>query len=703
MKASVFSICNMCTVRCPIRVEVKDGVVKWIEGNPHDPAMGGRLCAKGSAGLAMEYDYERPQYPMIRKGARGAGDWERATWEEALDYVTEKLRSIIEEFGGKAIALSDRGGPFRDIHRSFLRAVGSPNYFNHDCTCGRNVQHASISLFGSGRKTFNYDYKQCKHLVLYGRNVLESIRVKAANAIMEQSDRGAKLTYIDVRASGTAMKATRFLMVRPGTDYALNLGIIHTVLRDKLYDAQFVNKWVLGLRELESFVAPYTPEWAAQETGIPAQEIVSFAHEVAEDKPSVIFHPGWMTARYLDSFYSSRTAYILNALMGSIEAPGGLFFQKTPSDVGAKGLNALLDTIPKPEDKRIDGCGWKYKHFEAGPGLLHLLYPAILSEDPYPIKAYIVFRHDPLLSLPDPEEQKKALDKLDLLVAIDSNYSETGWYADVLLPSATYLEKSSILMTGKGLRPQFAMRKKAVEPRNEAKPDWEIFKLLAERLGVGEYFKFKDIEEFWEWQLDGTGVTVADLEKKGFVSLADEPVWWDRMNDLKFKTPSKKIEFVSSLLEENGIPSFKPYESPQKPEKGFYRLAFGRSPVHSHGRTQNNPVLHEIMPENTLWINASEAEELGVSDGDLVEVTSSDGSHSGTIHAHVTEFIHPEVVFMVHGFGRKVPWQTRGFNKGLGDYRFETGLLHVFDPAGGANALMECFVKVRKAAQQVRT
>jgi len=698
MKESVFSICGMCTVRCSIKVDIDDGIVKWIEGSPSDPGMAGRLCAKGSAGIAMLYDYERPQHPMIREGKRGEGKWKKVTWDEALDYITDKLKVIIKKHGAKAVALSDRGGPFRDLHRSFLRALGSPNYINHDCTCARNTQHAAISLFGGGRKTFNYDYKRCKHLVLYGRNVLESMRVKNANIIMDLLDRGGKITYIDVRATGTAMKATRFWMIRPGTDYALNLGIIHTILRDKLYDAEFVNKWVLGLKELEAFVTPYTPEWAAKETGISEDEIVAFAHEVAEVRPAVIFHPGWLTSRYMDSFYSSRTAYILNVLMGSIEAPGGLFFQKGPGDVGAKGLNSLMDTIPKPEEKRVDGCGWKHKHFEAGPGLMQFFYQALLNEDPYPAKAYLVFRHDPLLSLPDPEKQKKALDKLDLLVAIDANYSETGWYADVLLPSATYFEKSSVLCTGKGLKPSFRMRKKAIEPRNDAKPDWWIFKSLAERLGVGEYFKFNDVEEFWKFQLKGTGVKVADLEKKGSIGLADKELWWDRMKDLKFKTPSKKIEFVSSKLEENGFDSFKAYESPRKPETGNFRLAFGRSPVHTHGHTMNNPILHEIMPENVLWINDEEAGKLGIKNNDLVEVTSKDGSHSGTIHAYVTEFIHPETVFMIHGFGRKIPWQTRGYNKGLGDYRFETGLLDVYDPVGGGIALLECTVKVNKAS-----
>jgi thiosulfate reductase/polysulfide reductase chain A len=104
------------------------------------------------------------------------------------------------------------------------------------------------------------------------------------------------------------------------------------------------------------------------------------------------------------------------------------------------------------------------------------------------------------------------------------------------------------------------------------------------------------------------------------------------------------------------------------------------------------------MPENVLWINTAEAEKLGIKNNDLVEVTAADGSHSGTIHASVTDFIHPETVFMVHGFGRKIPWQTRGYNRGLGDYRFETGLLDVYDPAGGANALLECIVTVKKAA-----
>ena len=300
---SVYSMCGMCAVRCPIRVETQDGVVKWIEGNPHVPGIEGSLCAKGSAGLSFQYDTERPQHPMIRTGPRGSGQWRKATWDEALDFITGSLKKITEAYGSRAIALADRSGPFTDLTKSFLKALGSPNYFDHDDTCAKNVNLACQSVFGYGRGDISYDFTNTSNIVLYGRNVFESLQVKEVNNILDALDAGAKMTYIDIRATVTASKADKFLMIRPGTDYAFNLALIHVILKERLYDAGFVNKWVTGLPELEAFVAPYTPQWAEKETGIPAYEIARLAHDVSRDKPRVIFHGGWMLARYMDSFY----------------------------------------------------------------------------------------------------------------------------------------------------------------------------------------------------------------------------------------------------------------------------------------------------------------------------------------------------------------------------------------------------------------
>ncbi len=694
MASSVYSICGMCAVRCPIRVEVEDGKVSWIEGNPNDPGMGTSLCAKGIAGRALLYDDERLQYPMIRDGERGSGKWKRVSWDEAFDYVVAKLKDIMQEHGGRAIMLSDRGGPFADMRKAFMKALGSPNYCNHDCTCGRNTHHASKSVYGLGRKGLAYDFKNAKHIVLFGRNMVESFKVKEVKSFMQGVKNGAKVTYIDPRAALTASKATRYWQIRPGTDYALLLAIANVIVKDGLYDKDFVKKYVTGITKFKNFLKQYTPSWAEKETGIPADEIVAFCKEIAADKPKVIFHPGWHLSRYNDSFYASRMIHILNVLMGNIEVPGGQFYPKAPKDAGYKGLKSLGADIPKVEEKRADGCGWKYKRFDSGPGLLHLMYQAIDTEDPYPIKAYFVVRHDPLLALPDPEEQKRILNKLDLIVVVDVNYSETFGFADVILPESTYLERDTMMRTDKGLKPGFSMRKKAVEPVYDTKAGWEIWTELAHRLGKGNYFPYKTIEDIWRYQLSDTDIKLQDFDEKGFVQLTKEPIWYDR-DKLKFPTPSGKIELFSKRLEDEKIPSFIPYESPKKPEKGEFRLLFGRTGYQTHGQTTNNPIISELMGTNCLWINTQAAKELGIKDGQEVQVSNK--GVTGKIKARVTDFIHPEAVFMLHGYGRSIPFQTRAYKKGLADQIFMKGLLKVWDKAGGSVSLCESFVKVTPA------
>ncbi len=696
MKKSVYSICGMCAVRCPIRVEVENGKVVWIEGNPNDAAMGRSLCAKGASGIALEYDHERPQAPMIRVGPRGAGQWKTVSWDEALDHVAGKLKTIMEKHGGKAIALSDRGGPYNDLTKAFLRAVGSPNYFTHGATCERNAHHAVKNLLGYGRGAVKYDYKNTKHMVFYGRNIVESIMVKEVKAVTEGLAKGAKMTYIDPRASVTAGKATRYWRIKPGTDYALNLAIIHTLIKRDLYDKDFVTRWTTGFPQLAEFVKPYTPEWAEQETEIPAEEIVAFCQEVAEDAPHVIFHGGWMNSRYPDSLYASRMAVIINVLLGSVEMPGGMWFAKGPGAAGRKGLKTLVDLMPKPTDPRCDGVGTEIKHIDAGPGLIHLLYPCIETGKPYPVKAYFAYRHDPLLANPDPEEQKRIFENLDLLVSIDVNYSETAWHADVILPEATYLERDNILQAVSGLKPAFYRRQKAVEPLYDTKPMWWIVKELLKRLGKGDLFPFETIEDIWNYQLKDTDVKIGDFDAKGFVSLAKDPIWMDRKDGLKFPTPSGKIELVSSVMEKAGVPSFKPYEKPSTGPEGSLRLTHGRCGYQAHGQSTNNPALHELLKENVLWINTKEAAKRGIKDGAMVEV--SNDAARGKIRAYVTDFIHPDVVFMLHGFGRTVPAQTRAYGKGLADQIFAKGLLSEWDKAGGGVTLLECFVNVQPAS-----
>jgi thiosulfate reductase/polysulfide reductase chain A len=194
-------------------------------------------------------------------------------------------------------------------------------------------------------------------------------------------------------------------------------------------------------------------------------------------------------------------------------------------------------------------------------------------------------------------------------------------------------------------------------------------------------------------------VAIGDFDRTGFVALADGPKY-KPLAEVKFKTESGKLEMVNNRWDSQGLPSLKPYESPEAPPEGTFRLTFGRCGVHTQGHTVNNPLLNEQMSENVLWLNKAVAARLGIASGDAVEVSTAGdpaaGAHAGTLKAFVTEFIHPEAVFMVHGFGHKLPVETRAYGKGVADQELMPGGMDKFDPAGGALALQEHFVRVRK-------
>jgi len=667
MEKEVYTLCFMCSVRCPIKVLVKDGQVKWIEGNPVVPGMEGSLCPRGAAGISLLYDNERLQSPMIRVGERGSGHFRKASWDEALDMVGEKLKDVIDKYGGHSVVIGERTQLATHVSKTFLKAIKSPNHFTHDALCKGSVNTACRSLFGLTDAQMSMDYKNTKHIVMYGRNLFEAIAVKEVNNLMAALEHGAKMTYIDPRVTKTATKSHRYWMIRPGTDLALNYALIHVILREQLYDSAFVDRWVIGLSELQEFIGPYTPEWAEQETGIPAHEIEQLVREIAQEAPHVIFHFGYRGANHQNEIYVRRSIMILNALMGSIEVKGGFFIKKGPGEEGGKPARKLTEQkFEKIGVPRFDKVGTSdFPLPDPAHGVGQMLPYAILNKDPYPIKALIAFRFDPIMSIPDTTLTKKALDELDLIVALDINYSDIAWYADVILPESTYLERTDCVQQANGLKPQMFLRQQVVTPRYDTREGAMILKQIGERIGIGSFFPYENMEDLVQWQLEGTGFSREDFNAKGFVAYGKKQIFWDRKEGIKFKTPSGKIEFTSSLLEDAGFESFPDYEAMPSPPEGQFRLTTGRNALHTHCSTQNNPYLNEISPENALWINKEKAAELNINNGDMVEVYSSRGS--GTIKAMVTDLIHPEAVFMLHGFGHEAKKASRSYNKGLND------------------------------------
>ena len=683
---TLYSVCGMCGTRCPVAVGVEGDEAVWIQGNPHAPT-GAALCPRGIAALALEKDPERPQSPLVREGGRGENRWRAVSWEEAFARIASSLRDARTQYGPESVAISHRGGPFTDLYKAFANALGTPNIYNHDVTCTRNVEQACVSVFGLKRDRFVIDYRESKHIVLQSRNALEALNLSEVAGITAARADGCRLTVMDVRATVSAAKADTFFLVRPGTDYAMNLAVLNVLITEKLYDPE-VLPLIDGFAALEAFVRPYTPQWAEGETGIGAARIVKLARELAGAAPRVLWYPGWFTARYADSFATIRAAYLINALLGSVGARGGMPISLSPKEVDR--LQPLASLYPEPDGPMADGAGWQQ------PGLLHRAFDAAVTGTPYPVRAYISIRHNILASLPDPDALRRKLDKLDLIVAITTTWSPTAAYADVVLPLSPALSRDSILGSKLGLRPQFFRRPRVVPPRFDTRADWEILCGLAARLGLDK-LAFTRIEDIWNYQLAGTGVAVEAFDAAGFVPLTDAPQWKTPAN-VALPTPSGKIEVRSRVWAASGHDALPPYAAPERPAgPDTFRLVPGRMAVHTQSSTANNPLLSELVPTNRLWIHADRAAALGIADGDWVEVTPSGAA--GRLQAKVTTGIHPEAVFMLHGFGHELPQETRAFNRGVADESCMVGGLDREDPLGGGLALQEHFVTVRKAAQ----
>ncbi len=705
---TVFSTCGMCLARCPIEVDVAEGRPVFIRGNRHSPHKEA-LCPRGGAGIALYNDNERPHTPLIREGARGEGRFRPASWDEALDYTAARLKEITEKYGSQTLLWSERGGPYTDLNKAFLRAVGTPNFCNHDSTCSHNVNEACFWVTGHSRNDFIYDYKNCRFMVFQARNPFESLVVKEVNDILDARESGCKMAVIDTRASVTACKADIFLMPRPGTDYAVNLGIIHFLLDEGLYNSSYAAERLYGLEELKRFIRPYDLRWAAGETGLEAESLANLAREAARSAPAVIWYPGWMTSRYVQSGMVSRSSYIINALLGSIGAPGGLLLASGPEDVGTKGLKGFSGLFSAPDVPRADGIGSKIKLANSGGSLIHRAMASLCDDLPYPLRAYVAWRHDPLSSLPDMPAQKKLLDKIDFMASVTFSWSDTAFYSDVILPLPMYLESDSLIGVKPGPKPQFFVRRKAVPPRFDTREGWSIIGGLAERLGIKQ-LAFKSIEDVWAWQLEGTGLSINDFDSKGFVDLTDAPA---RKEVFPLPNVTGKIELVrpvldvdkavkgdvtggNSVLEPVGANGLEPYRAPVAAPEGFFRLTIGRSALHTHAHTQNNPMLSAKMPENEVWIHPSAASVLRINKGGQVRIIAENGAEYSA-RARVDAGIHPEAVFMVHGFGHRLPMESRAFGRGAGDQNLMVGGLYKEDSLGLAIALQEHFVRVLPA------
>lgn len=682
--------CEVCFWKCAGWAHLDEtGRIQKLTGNAADPQCNGRLCPRGTGGVGMVYDDDRLKTPLIRIEENGKQTYRKATWEEALDFIAQKMKEISATSGPESIALFNHGsagGHFTHLLKSFgSSTITAPSYAQ--CRGPREVGFETTfgSQVGSPEPT---DIRDTRCLVLIGSHIGENMHNAQVQEFSDAIDKGATIITVDPRLSIAANKSKYWLPIKPATDIALLLSWIHVLIFDELYNKEYVEQHTMGLEQLKEHVRPFTPEWAYGITTIEPSVIRETAREMANSAPSVIIHPGRHVTWYGDDAQRSRAIAILNGLLGSWGARGGFFMKE-----GAGIPDFPHPDYPKPKWSWHELLNDKFPFATMSVSNTFIEASINTPENKYPIKAWFVAGTNLPVAIPLMNQMLKALDDLELVVVIDTMPTEVTGFADVVLPECSYLERYDDLRDAPHREPTIALRMPVIEPMWESKPAWWITKQLGERLGLHDYFDYDDYEEVIKWQLEQKGLTFEEMKSKGVVVLPrkNESPYINPNVDHKFKTASGKVEFYSASLAAAGFDPMPVYTPHPQPEEGFYRLIYGRAPMHTFSRTANNPNLTDLMDENSVWVHPKVATMWGLEDGKYTYLKNQEGITSNfPIKVRITERIRWDSVYMVHGFGHNRKELSRAFGKGANDTQLITNVM--IDPLMGGTGMRGNFV-----------
>ncbi len=751
----VATLCEMCVNKCAAVARVEDGVVTKLNPNPLFPKSKNMLCPRGNAGIQALYDPDRLKHPMIRIGEKGEGKFKKVTWEEAYEAIlngTDKFpgmaKILEEEKDNRSSFLFCAGeGMAEHTFKQFYSAFGSSNWLNHASLCLQTV------ISGYGVTIGGYaaaDFENAEYIIMAGANRAEAIVTPDTMDIFKRTKgRGAKLICVDPRFTNTAAKSDKWLAINPGTDLAFVLALTYVVITEELYNKKYVSENFNGFDEYKNSIVTnkYTPAWAEKITGIKAKDITKIARDFMAHAPKAIYYPGRRSTFANNDFQLRRAMAIFQGLGGGIDTKGGLVFGKKLKLGKHAGLEPLYE---RAEARAVD----KTKHPEKG----HAGYSdcAVVSgggswigwrnrflEDrmPYKVRGMFVYKHNPMMNMPNSKKTAQMLKKMELVVTIDTMPSDTVMYADVVLPEATYLERTDPVKTFGGVEPSIAQRNKVIEPMFETRPVIAIMKGLTEKISKPLFEITKKYDEDVQDEIKDSNEAEVyaefDLTKpfehsqeeinehmvksvygeEAVKALKEHGVFYPNMdkyykplnvnehqyypekakaysvNGGKPKTKSKKVECNIPNLAKKGIDAMPIWRDSYnfKVEEGKFRLLTGRHAQFTQSGTANNAILRDLIMENYIWINKRVAKEKGIEFGDMIEVSSRVGKTR--LKAYPTEKIAPTTVFFVHGFGEESEALTWAYKNGGND---NAVIEDIIEPVYGAASMHETNVEIRK-------
>jgi anaerobic selenocysteine-containing dehydrogenase len=649
-------ICSSGMTHCGIDATVQDGLLVSVEGMKEHPANEGTLCVKGASSCQYVYNSRRLRHPMRRVGERGSGQWEKISWSEAMETIAVRLQQIKAAHGPESVIFFCGYVKWlRPYLQRLAHLFGSPNFNTESSLCHSATVVATTLNFGYFGGP---DVANTRCILSWSSNPGHS-NPQFSRLLLNAKEAGVKLITVDPRLSTWAGKSDLHLQPRPGTDGALALGMIHTLIEEHLYDQDFVRQWTLGFDDLRQYVTRFSPEDVEKITWVPASKIREAARLFGTIRPACLLTSACATTHHTNGVQNHRAITLLTALTGNFDVKGGNVVRPEgylytvsgiPTDEKKVRMSDRLETLP-PRIGMDRLPVWCRLYPESNSMIIPF---QIQSGKPYPLKAMLGFGANYRM-WPGSDFLKQSLLKLDLLVFTDFFMTDTCEFGDIVLPAATHFERSEL----KHWDAHYLMlTQPVIQPLGEAWSDVKIIMELAKKLGLGDQFWNGDFDASVNEVMRPSGYTVEELRRHPSGLRADNvlPVEYKKYEKKGFPTPSGKVEITSSVLKEHGWdplpayvePGYSPHSRPDLAKEYPLILNTGsRLPMFIHSEMYNVPWCRELRPDPLLDMNPVDAEKRGIRDGDLVSLKTPRNRIG--VKVRLTETVLPGVVHMPHG------------------------------------------------------
>jgi formate dehydrogenase len=646
-----------CEPFCGLEVDVEGGRMVALRPDARHPISRGYACIKGMRVLDYQNDPDRLLHPM-RRGDRG---WERVDWSTATNEIGRKLRAIRDAHGPSSIATYWGNACDSNVialTNNFCSAFGSPNSFNVLSLEYTDRGAVAEAMLGNENFILQPDAGNASYALLLGTNpivtqgmTLLQRRPRIRSDFQSIQNRGGRVVVVDPRRTETVAVADEHIAIRPGTDLFFLLGVVSAIVNAGAADLGFIETHTVGFDWWRAFARDYDFRRAEELTDVPLSTMTRVAEDLADaDSGFVTTRVGVQTSP--NSTLTEWAVQTLNAITGNVDRPGGVYFN--PGAIDVPKLIKKFTKRKNPAASRVGG----YPQIFGGPPS-PVLAEDVLSDDPGRIRALVVVGGNPVISFPNTRKMEEALDRLDLLVSIDLYLSDTGTFADYNLPAATMYEKGALHFLTSTFEPYpyVEWKPKLVEPRGEARSEWDIFRDMSRAAKVpflnnppvdaidrllGLFGSALTQEHFARYLLFGKTSFGRLKQSEGGIKLGD--LDWGKFLRTRLETKHKKIELAPTELVEALPAAFA--EVPQlNGDFPFLLISGGRRAASYNSWTHNIPKLMQKLKGNYATLSSEDAGSLGISDGDRIRVTSTCGSLE--IDAVTSSSIRPGVV-MIH-------------------------------------------------------